>query len=239
MSESDWTFLSDDPGKPAVDRGATNGEARPNGGGNFVFGFNSLVNAVSAVGLYTNQSGFAPTPALKGGSMRLAIKRGVSGGPTAFSGFIFSQLGGTAALDNAYMLGLSDNDPYTIVLAKDKITNGTPDVAPNSKTQGGFGVLARSLATFAQDVWLHLRLDTIVNQNGDVLLQVFRNDLLANPVTAPVWVAEPGLESFVDDQLGVNTGSQPLTSGRMGFGFESADINRRIFIDHIQSFVQA
>ncbi len=238
MSESDWTLLTDDPGKPAVDRGVTTGEARPNGGDSFVFGFNSLVNDPSVVAQYTNQAGFAPTPALKGGSVRLAIKRGVSGGPTEFSGFIFMQLGGTNSEINAYMLGLSDNDPYTIVLAKDKIANGTPDVAPNSKTQGGFGVLARSLATFAQDVWLHLRLDTIVNQNGDVLLQVFRNDLNSNPVNAPDWVAEPGLETFIDDQLGVNTGSQPLTSGRMGFGFESRDISRRIFVDHVESFAQ-
>ena len=239
MSESDWTSLDDDPGKPAVDRGVTNGEVTPNGGGNFVFGFNSLTNDLNTVGFYTNQAGFAPTPALKGGSVRLAIKRGISGGPTSFSGFIFMQLGGTSSGDNAYLVGLGDNDPYTIVLAKDKISNGTPDVAPNSKTQGGFGVLARSVATFAQDVWLHLRLDAIVNLNGDVLLQVFRNDLNVNTVTAPVWVAEPGLANFVDDQLGVNSGSQPLTSGRMGYAFDSADVNRRIFVDHVESIVQA
>ncbi len=237
MSESDWTFLSDDPGQAAIDRGATNGEARPNGGGNFAFGFNSLIVDPNRVALFTNQAGFAPTPALKGGSTRLAIKRGISGGPTGFSGFIFMQLGGTSGGDNAYMVGLGDRDPYSIILAKDKISNGTQDVAPNSKTQGGFGILARSLATFAQDTWLHLRLDTIVNQNGDVLLQVFRNDLNLNTVTVPVWVPEPGLENFVDDQLGVNTGSQPLTSGRMGFGFESRDVNRRIFVDHVEAFV--
>lgn len=236
MSESDWTFLSDDPGATAIDRGVTNGIARPNGGGNFLFSFNSLVNDPNYVALYTNQSGYAPTAALKGASMRAALKRGVSGGPIAFSGFLFAGLGGTDGQTPCYMLGLGDADPYHLVLSKDKIANGTPDTAPG--TQGGLGVLARSVATFAQDVWLHLRLDQIVNDNGDVLLQVFRNDLDSNPVTAPVWVPEPGLLNFIDDQTAINTGSQPLTSGRMGFGMESADINRRIFVDHVESIRQ-
>ncbi len=236
MAESDWTFLSDDPGATAIDRGVTNGIVRPNGGGNFIFSFNSLVSEPNFVGLYTNQSNFAPTPALKGASMRGALKRGISSGPIAFSGFLFAGLGGTDGQTPCYMVGLADADPYHIVLVKDKIANGVPDTAPG--TQGGLGVLARSIATFAQDTWLHLRLDMIVNQNGDVLLQVFRNDLDSFPVTAPVWVAEPGLLNFIDDQTAINTGSQPLTSGRMGFGMESADINRRIFVDHIEAFRQ-
>lgn len=236
MSESDWTFLSDDPGATAIDRGVTNGITRPNGGGNFLFAFNSLVSAPNYAALYTNQSGYAPTAALKGARISAAMKRGVSGGPIAFSGFLFAGLGGTDGQTPCYMLGLADADPYHLVLSKDKIANGTPDTAPG--TQGGLGILARSVATFAQDTWLHLRLDQIVNENGDVSLQVFRNDLDSNPVTAPVWVAEPGLVNFIDDQTAINTGSQPLTSGRMGFGMESADINRRFFVDHIEAFRQ-
>lgn len=236
MSENDWTALTDDPGIASVDRGVTNGIARPNGGGNFVFGFNSLVNDPAAVALYTNQAGFAPTPALRGSSVLAALKRGVSGGPTLFSGFIFSQLQGTASTDLAYLLGLGDGNPYHLVLAKGRIVDGTPDTPPG--TQGGLGVLARSVATFAQDTWLHLRLDTIVNQNGDVLLRVMRNNLDVNSVSAPVWVAEPGLDLFIDDHLGINSGSQPYTSGRMGFGFESRDVSRRVFVDHVECFAQ-
>ena len=43
---------------------------------------------------------------------------------------------------------------------------------------------------------------------------------------------------FIDDQLGINSGSQPLTSGRAGFGFSAADVTRRGFVDHIELYRQ-
>ena len=45
MAETDWTFLNDGLDAATVDRGVTNGIARPPGGGNFVYGFNSLSTA--------------------------------------------------------------------------------------------------------------------------------------------------------------------------------------------------
>ena len=74
MAQSDWTYLSnglDTPG--SVRAGVTNGIVRPSGGGNFCFGFNSVVNTPGAVALYTNQSGF--NPATKGGSVPLTQSR--------------------------------------------------------------------------------------------------------------------------------------------------------------------
>jgi hypothetical protein len=42
------------------------------------------------------------------------------------------------------------------------------------------------------------------------------------------------MPAFVDDQLGINAGSQPLTSGRGGFGFAVRDVTRRGFFDELE-----
>jgi len=235
MASTDWTFCGSGLASNQVDRGVTNGITRPNGGDNFLYGFNSLVVTAGAVALFANQANFAPMAA--GGSVRAAIKRGVSGGPTGFSPFIFIGLQGTDIADSAYMLGLSDDDPHRISLVKGAISGGIPSALPGQQ-----GVLARSTATFANDTWLHLRLDMIVNLNGDVILQAFQNDLNAHLVSSPTWVAIAGtaaaagqtLANFVDDSVQVNSGSAPFVSGRGGFGFRSGDVTRRAFFDQIE-----
>ena len=40
------------------------------------------------------------------------------------------------------------------------------------------------------------------------------------------------------EQLGINSGSQPLTSGRGGFGFSVRDVTRRGFFDHLELYRQ-
>ena len=232
MAETDWTFLNDGLDAATVDRGVTTGIARPPGGGSFVFGFNSLSTAPGAVGLFTNQLNFAPMA--EGGSIRGAIQRGVSGGPLGFAPFLFIGLQGPSANDLGYILGLGDGDPHHIVLRKGALVGGLPDTPP-----GPQGVLRRSAATFMPATWLHLRLDMVVNLNGDVLLQVFQNDLAAHPLgTAPDWQPVPGMDEFIDDALGINSGSQPYTSGRAGFGFTTRDVTRRGFVDSIECYRQ-
>jgi len=242
MAETDWTFMSDELAPAALDRGATSGFTPPNGGGSFTFGFNSVVSAEGAAAMYTNQAGFVPTAALKGGSVRGAIKRGLSAGDTNFAPFFYIQSQGTSVNDHAYMLGLSDETASHIVLVKAALIGGLPQIP----LVGQSAVLGVSSGTFSPDTWLHLRIDAIVNPNGDVLLQAFESAVATNPVTAPVWTAIPGLANFVDDQLGVNSGNagvapgfeQPFTSGRMGIGFHTKDISRRGVFDHIECFVQ-
>ncbi len=241
MAETDWTALTDELNVASLDRGVTTGVPRPNGGGSFVFGFNSLVVTQGGAGYFTNQANFAPTPANKGGSIRGAIKRGVSAGAINFAPFFFIVGQGTSMNDSAYMLGLQDDSPYRVALRKGQLVQGIPSASP-----GTSGILRRTTATFSPDKWFHLRLDAIVNLNGDVILKVFENDLDVNPVTAPVWTPVAGIEdaalvgshgagtAFVDDALGINSGSAPFTSGRMGFGFFSKDISRRGFFDHIE-----
>lgn len=230
MSSTDWTFISDALASGSVDRAPTAGIARPNGGGQFVYGMNSLNTNPGVVALFTNQVGFAPMA--KGCSVRGCVQRGPSGGPTGWAPFLFCCLQGTTSAAVAYMLGLSDNDPHRILLRKGAISGGLPDLAVASPPNSG--VLAKSVATFSLGTWLHLRLDAILNGNGDVVLNVFQNDLTANPCTAPVWAAVPGLSQFIDDAIGVNTGSVPLVGGYAGFGGQFANVTRRAFFDQIE-----
>lgn len=235
MAETDWTLATNGLSAASVARGVTNGIARPSGGGSFVYGFNSLSVVNGAVALFANQTNFAPTPASKGGSIRGALKRMPSGGVEGFSPFLFIGLQGPDITDDAYILGLEDNDPHSIVLYKSAISAGVPEF----QGVGVAGAIAKSDDTYANDEWLHLRLDMIVNTNGDVILNAYRNDLDTNSVTGPNWVAIPGISNpIVDDSVGINTGSLPFTQGRMGFGFSVSDVSRRAAFDHIEAFRQ-
>lgn len=227
MAEADFSVLVNSISISTIDRGVTSQPTKPNGGGNFVHGFNSLSNTLGAVGLYVNLADFSPMA--KGGSIRAAIRRGLSGGPLGFSPFLFIGAQGNDIGDLAYMIGLSDADPHQISIVKGLMSNGIPDAAV-----GVSGVLAKSTVTHANDTWLHVRLDMIFNANGDVILQAFENDLDANSVAAPVWTAIAGASEVIDDALQVVSGSPPFTSGRIGFGFQSSDVTRRGYIDHVE-----
>lgn len=238
MAESDFTLMTDSLDAGSIARGVTAGVGTPSGGGSFVYAFNSRVTASGAAALFTNQVNFAPTA--KGGSVSGVLKRGVGGGTTGFSPLLFINAGGSSVNDTAYLVGLSDGDPSHIVLAKKTIVSGVPDAAPDPTSNG---ILLRSSKTIEIDEWVHLRLDAIVNDNGDVILQVFENDLVANPIgTPPVWTIPVGMEGavagingFIDDVTEINSGSAPLTAGRMGFGFQSSDVTRRGFIDAFEA----
>ena len=226
MAETDWTYLNDGLDIATVDRGVTAGIARPPGGGSFLFAFNSLAAVQGAVGLFCNLVDFAPMA--KGASIRGCVQRGPGGGPTGFSPFMFLSCQGNSVNDTAYLLGLSDDDPHRIVLRKGAVAVGIPD-------SEGPNVLLASGESFSQGTWLHLRLDVIVNDNGDVVLKVLRNDLGAHPLSSPPdWQPVPGMVEFIDDHLGINSGSQPLTSGRGGFGMSVADVTRRGYFDHLE-----
>lgn len=230
MAESDFNFLNGGLDAASIARGVSAGFTPPNGGGTFIFGFNSLDTTPGVVGLYANQTSFNPleddAANATGGSIRGAIKRGVSGGPIDFAPFLMIGIQGSSVNDQAYLLGLSDDDPNQIMLVKRAPVAGMkPD---------GTGVLRTGSATFLPDVWHQLRLDMIVNPNGDVVLKCFQNDLDANDANSPVWEQVPGMDDFIDDALSVNSGTAPLIGGRVGFGFVNADIQRRGFFDQIE-----
>lgn len=235
MAESDFAVLTSSLSPASVARGVTAGVTKPNGGGSFVYGFNSLEIVDGASALACSLTNFYPTSS--GGSVRAAMMRAAGGGNEGFAPFIFMCLQGPAVSNSGYLLGLGDDDPYHIVLRKGSIASGLPDLVPDP--DGTNHVLMRSTETYEIDTWLHLRLDVIVQGSGDVLLQCYQNDLDTNPVTSPVWTLIPGMEGplypgitgFVDDALGINTGSVPYTSGRGGFAFRVEDATRRSYFD--------
>jgi len=228
MAEADWTVLNDSLPSGNVARGVSAGFTPPPGGGSFVFGFNSRDVSIGAVGYFCNLTNYAPMT--KGATVNAALQRAESGGEDGFSVMLFAGLQGSSVNDSGYLLGLSDADPGHIVLRKGTISGGVVDAAP-----GGSGVLRRSSRTVAIGEWVHLRLDMIVNVNGDVRLQVFENNLAAQALgTAPLWVPIAGMAEFVDDALGVNSGSMPFASGRGGFAFRTSDVTRRALVDHVE-----
>lgn len=229
MGETDFTFLTNVLDTGTVDRGVTAGVATPNGGGSFVFGFNSLAVAEGAVALFTNQANFAPMT--KGCSIRGCIKRAISGGNEGWSPYMFVGLQGPDVGDYGYLLGLEDNDPYRIVLRKGTPLGGCPsaDEDPNTLRTGSQTHLVSA------DQWHHLRLDMIVNLTTDVVLKAYVNDLSAQPIgTTPDWQPVPGLADFLDDALGINSGSQPFQDGRAGFGIAVKDTARRAYFDQLE-----
>jgi hypothetical protein len=239
LSKADWSLLSGGLTPIQARTGPTAGTSPPNGGGTHVYGMRNVDNVAGCVGLYCLQTNFSPTPDERGGRISGALRRAGLGASTGFAPFLFFCAQGQAVASEAYILGLSDENASHIQLRKGPIAAGLPAVSLIAPTADPH-VLMRSTNTFPAESWQHLRLDVIVQGTGDVILQVYRNDLDAHPVTAPVWVPVPGMEGsnvlfngFVDDSLGVNTGSVPLTSGCMGFACRFETANRAAFLDQI------
>lgn len=241
MGQADWKELSGALTPASLSRGVTGAVAGPAGSNGFVMAYNSLNATVSgAHGWLVDLTGYNPTgsgPSIAdgGGSIRGCVKRVESPNATGMSPFLFSCVqGGSSPTvnDYAYLLGLSDNTPYQIVLAKAPIVSGLRVDEEN------VSILRSSSAQFniGDGLWHHLRLDAIVQTNGDVLLQCFSNDLTTRPVgTTPSWQPITGMDDFIDDLNQINTGTPPLLGGSHGFAFAVHEsLNRRGAFDAIQ-----
>ena len=235
MASSDWTTALQSLSTNDVYTRPTTGTTKPNGGGNFVLPYVSLTNAPGASARYVNGANFAPV--VSGAEITFAVARLASGGVAGWSAFAFAGLQGTSVNDECYMLGLSDNEASLIELRKGPLVNGLPHEEPG----GANGILRRSTIQVPIGEWVHLKLEVVVQQFGDVYLRCLMNDLGANTVAAPVWEEIPGLEldyndlavSFIDDGAGINSGSLPLVGGRVGVGVRVDDVTRRAAFDHI------
>ena len=236
MSEADWTAYTAatnnglDSGQ--VSKGVSNGFTPPNGGGSFVQGFHALTTATGVAGYYySGLSAFNPIATNKGGSIRAALRRYAAG--TKYAPLIGLIAGTDLAAAKAYIIGLSDTDPYQYVLRKGLVAGGLDP--------SGDDVLRTSDETFsANTLWHHLRLDVIVNPQGDVVLNVYANDLSVNAVTAPSWSSISGMDSFTDDGNGILTGTLPLTSGFRAFmgHFNDGEAGKVSLIDHVEVYRQ-
>lgn len=246
MGQLDWKDIGGSLSIATLARGVTNGIARPPSSiaNDFVYGYNSLDATVTgAHGKYVDLAGFTPTGSLLsvpdgGGSIRAAVKRVSSPNNTGMSPMLFfcGQGAPVSVNDYCYILGLLDADPYKIVLAKAQLVSGL--VASDENVE----ILAQSSDEYAMGdgLYHHLRLDAIVEPNGDVLLKCFENDLTANPIgDPPSWQAIAGFPTggYVDDVLQIATGSPPLWGGYCGFAFQVADsLNRRGAFDAVEAY---
>ena len=240
MGQNDWNDLGGALSTATLARGVTAGISGPDGGNGYVYAYNSLDGTVTgAHGKFTDLTGFNPTGSLLsvpdgGGFITGCVQRVASPGNTGFTPMLFfcCQGGGSPTVnDNAYLLGLSNASPYKIVLAKGTVASGI-------EADGtGATILRSSSAEFnmSDGLWHHLRLDCIVQPNGDVLLQCFYNDLDTNPIgTTPSWTAIDGMAEFIDDALQVNSGSAPLWGGCAGYAFQVTNgLSRRGAFDAI------
>jgi hypothetical protein len=231
MAESDWAYWDDMSDLASVRHGVSTGFLKPNGGGDFCYAHAALVSEATVAGRRVALANFEPIATGKGASVRCALYRDAA---ASHSCYIAVLAQGPSVDDEAYLLGLEGVEPGRIVIRKATIRSGLPS--------GGV-VLAASNLRFTGGSYLHLRLDAIVNANGDVVLNALQNNLTANPVTAPVWekiagMGDPpnGTPSFIDDCLGINSGSLPFTGGGyVGFAYAASTIGRKGLVDHFEA----
>jgi len=246
MAQSDWIELAGSLSKAdEIDRGYAGSVNDPDGG-DTVYGFASRALVTGVAGSYSNrlsQMSGSPdfNPMAKGGRIVGAVQRAPSGGTTGFAPMLFIGLQGTMTEDTGYILGLSDSSPHRIILRKGKLSDGVPD-----SPVGTDGVLARGSQVFPPETWHHLRIDMVVNENGDTVLLCFQSDLSSETMPDSVWSSIPGMEwpdpspgrAFIDDALAVNSGSAPYINGRAGFAFQCSDVARRAYFARITLFRQ-
>jgi hypothetical protein len=248
MARADWGLMAGSAdgtgwGGVTVLRDATFGIVPPPGGGLAVFAFNSIQKVDAAVGVYCQVAGFSPLPT--GGQITGCIQRGISGGASGFSNFLFICASGANIGDVGYLIGIENATPGRIVLAKGTIGVGIP-------ADGiGTAILRTSVERVLQGAWCHLRVDAIVQTSGDVVLRVYKNDVNAHPLNVPAgwvweevvfedgWVGTFSDGYFIDDSVGINSGSLPLTSGFAGFGFKCTESARRAYVDCVGITQQA
>lgn len=243
MGQQDWTDLGSSLSDASLKRGVTAEIAGPNGTNGFVYGYNSLVSdVVGAHGKFCDLTGFNPTGSTLsspdgGGSISGAVRRVGSPGNVGMTPMLFfcAQGGPPSVADYAYMLGLSDKDPYKVVLAKGTIAGGIIEADEDIK------ILVESSAEYAMGdgLWHHIKLVPIVEPNGDVLIKCFESSLVLNPIDSPVWATIPGFpgDGYIDGVLQINSGSAPLWGGYAGWAFAVNNaLNRRGAFDAIQIY---
>ena len=79
-----------------------------------------------------------------------------------------------------------------------------------------------------------------MNPHGEVVLDVFENDLSVNAVTSPSWAAIDGMAQYIDDSLGILSGSTPYLTGFYAvFGHYTSNLAGSVSLfDHLEVFRQ-
>lgn len=236
MSAAEWSICTSGIPDGSLKSGVTGGTFQPNGGGSFCFAFNSLDTTVGGRAYALTSAGFGNL--VKGVSIRGCVRRGLGAGASGFSPFFFAGLPGVDVLaGNAYMLGLSDDDPHRIVLAKGKPKFGLKSAV--AADDADRVILAKGVTTFSPDTWIHLRIDVIQQTNGEVVINCSQNNLTLHGIgTTPDWQPVDGMSQFIDDIAQINSGSAPLNGGYCGYGFATSAVGRRAYFDAIEVYKQ-
>ena len=233
MAETDWVSFSNEASSAEVLALPTMAPSLvPPDGGLFTFGARSLVADAKFRGKVSTRAGLHPVPANKGGSISAYLrKHSPSSGNCLYSPLLFLLDGHDLASDpEGYLLGLSEGAPYYIQLRKGRLLDGLPQTS----------YLARSSASFTGAQWIGLKLDLVHNPQGDLVLNVYRD--LSAPLSpaAPDWQRIAGFSSsYVDDNLGVLSGSVPITAQKyLGFGFFFRETSAVASIDYVKHAAQ-
>lgn len=237
MAQEDWTELTGSLTAPSVARVATPAIPPPPSDFDKAFVMHSRVATSGVLGYFVNEVDFAPAVGDQAIEGVLYRQPGPSG--SGVSNFLFAALQGTDTTSSGYMIGLSDSNPSRIVLAKARPQDGLQNVAPDPDNNG---ILLRGTQDFAVATWVHVRLEIVVNANGDVFVKPLWSDLDLHLVTAPVWqtpegmdgILVPAYDGFLDDFAQTYSGSAPFGSGRLGYGAKFTDISRIAAFDHVR-----
>ena len=239
MAESDWSVASGSLPLGDLARGSvsTLGVPGPNGGGAFVHGFRAVTATAGVTALYVADADYNPTA--KGLRLFNAAMTRLNSGSVQNLPLIFGQLQGTDVSNVAYVLGLSETSPSRLVLAKTTLDAGLPEITVDPLNNG---VLAVGTQPITDGAWIHVQLGVNVQPNDDVFLSVLQSDNVANTVQSPDFQPVAGMDevspgqgiAFIDDGLGINSGSAPLLTGRAGFGFVTRAQGSRGAMDHLE-----
>ncbi len=230
MASTDWTPFVNQASSAELVVGATMAPSLSPPDGSFSFGGRALVSGEKFSGMLYN--GFYPLASGKGGSIRAYLRKHTPiTGTAAYAPMIFFADDYDMVQDpSGYILGLSEGAPYYIMLAKGKLSNGLKTTAA--------GKLQLGTTPYDSAQWIGLRLDLIHNPQGDLVLDVYYDS--AGAPAAPVWARPAGISAaFVDDRLGVLSGSLPNVSQKyMGFGVYTNALGAVAAIDYVRAFQQ-
>jgi hypothetical protein len=202
-----------------VSRGQTDNVAFDIQENTYAVGFHTLKAAQGFTGLANAIDNFCPITDGKGGVISALLRRHIpqfGGAP-----LIFLANSKDAQTAQAYMLGLSEDFPYRIVLKKGLLGSGL-------KVADALRVSAQAWQT---PLWFELALQVGVNAQGDIGLIVQRRD----PVLTGAWGSVPGMAFLLDDALGRASGQPPVFGDfYVGFGHYSSGASGRVSVfDHL------
>lgn len=183
-----------------VSQGRQNAAAFSPPSNSYVYGFRSLELATGVAARYCAIANFAPVGNQKGVKVSACIRKFTQNTDYSPCIFVCATPSGSA---EGYILGLSKDHPYRIILARTLLQNGLVEDAGSN--------LGESEAAYYGNVWHHLRMMVGINTQGDVDVIADLDDNDPIVPAAPNWVAIPGIDDYVDDQLGILQGTPGLT----------------------------